>query len=543
MSVFALSLPLATKLVQQVQDERSRAAEETKQNSDVQISFKFAFKGVKPPSEENCLDGLSDIFLEVVNTSTNVYQSYIEATAIPVHGAINSNGDQVFQVIGLNLNSAKFSHASNSNYILLKGPFHLTAKFCIDQQKTQITNDSLCNINLKDGQIYDFSEYPILPGDINEDGVINGIDYSNLKLSLNSGDDIFCGKNNDLNIDGSVNSIDGNLLKNHFSQQEDESFISNQEEEFQDEPDVNTLTETPISTEIPSPTPTGQINTIISTPTSAPTKSPTITFIPTTTQYPTQTPSLTKNPTSTLSPTKTPSTTPSQVPTVTSDNNSLKIAVMADIHNNTTGLKRMMQKTKDRGSSFVVLAGDLSEDGIKKELTAIKKTADSTGIKYAAVPGNHDERRTYYDDVFGKKYQVIRFDSYKVKLILINASYFKGLGSSQKKWLETEMPECNQITCMVIMHMPLNHPTKNNIWGKYKNSSVNKKDAVWLKKMIVDNNIKKIVVGHIHQVSNYSLEGFETQIVSPIKGSKPVYGEFTFNNGQINTAIVSDSTN
>ena len=294
-------------------------------------------------------------------------------------------------------------------------------------------------------------------------------------------------------------------------------------------------TNTPVITETPSPTPTGQINTIIATPTLVPT---------TTIQSPTQTPSLTKIPTPifTLSPTKVPSPTPSQIPTITT-NNSLKIAVMADIHNNTAGLKRMMQKTKDRDSSFVVLAGDLSEDGLKKELTAIKKAADSVDIKYAAVPGNHDERKTYYDDVFGKKYQAIRFDSYKVKLILINTSYFKGLGSSQKKWLENEMPECKQITCMVIMHMPLNHPTKNNVWGKYKDSSINKKDAAWLKKMIVDNNIKKMVVGHIHQVSNYTLEGFETQIVSPIKGSKPVYGEFTFKNGQITTAIVSDATN
>ena len=463
MFLAAISLPLATRLVSQPQDDRSQAAEAITSSS--QVSFKLAFKGVK--SNYTCLSSLTKIKLEIANVPTNTYESNINASITPVSGETNTNGDQVFLVSNLALDS-KFNSVNNFNYLRVKGPSHLASRMCLNHQTTKLDEITTCDINLSNTNttVYDFTNYALIPGDINQDGMINSTDYSIVKNNFNSSSEITCNQTGDLNLDGIVNSLDANLLKDSLSKQE-EGFI--------------------------------MTSTITPNPTRTPTEDQILTDI------------------------------------------LLKISVMADIHNNTSGLKRMMEKAKNRGSSLVVLAGDLSENGLKKELTAVKKAADSINLKYAAIPGNHDERKTYFDDVFGKKYQSIRFDNYKAKILLINDSYSKGLGNSQKKWLENEMPECQQITCMIIMHMPLNHPTSDLVWGKY--SSVNKKDAEWLKKMIVNNQIKKVVTGHIHQVKNYTLGGFETQIVSPIKGSKPVYGEFLFNNGQITTTIVSDATN
>ncbi|MCW1948994.1 MAG: hypothetical protein KIH89_000910, partial [Candidatus Shapirobacteria bacterium] len=55
MSFLALSLPLATNLVKQSQDDRSQATD----TSTSKLSFKLAFKGVKP--SYNCINSLNKV--------------------------------------------------------------------------------------------------------------------------------------------------------------------------------------------------------------------------------------------------------------------------------------------------------------------------------------------------------------------------------------------------------------------------------------------------------------------------------------------------
>jgi hypothetical protein len=82
-----------------------------------------------------------------------------------------------------------------------------------------------------DGVVYDFSKYPILAGDVNQDGVINAIDFSLVKNNLSTDDELAaasagnpnCDNESDLNGDGVVNNLDINLVKNSLSYKDDEN--------------------------------------------------------------------------------------------------------------------------------------------------------------------------------------------------------------------------------------------------------------------------------------------------------------------------------
>lgn len=327
MSVFALSLPLATKLVQQVQDERSRAAESGYTS---QSTFKIAFKGVKPSyinsngDSYNCFEELNPLVLKIINNSQKIYQTDVSHSIESIDGETNSNGDQVFKINNLSL-SDRFSSAGSNNYVQITGYSFLSSVMCSDNQAGKSDNINNCSINITDSKIYNFSNYSLRPGDINQDGIVNSLDYNTIKNNFNSEENIICGQEGDLNFDGQINSLDANLLKNFFSSESDNSSeVDNATEVYLDSKttedttnteDVDmtgesesvtaevTLAVTPETTNLPTSIPTSTL-----TPTPTPTNTPTL--IPTTNQTNT-------TPISTVAPTNTPTFTPTKTPTPT----------------------------------------------------------------------------------------------------------------------------------------------------------------------------------------------------------------------------------
>jgi len=302
MLLIAASLPLATKLAQQKQDERSHAAE----NYFSQSSFKVAFKGIKPSyldengNSYNCFDQLEDISVNFVSKSGKIYQSLTSVFIEPVAGETNSNGDQIFKISNFSLNN-RFSTTGTNNYIHLKNSFSLSVNLCLDNQNNKTTNTDSCNIDLNDNKIYNFSNYSLNPGDINQDDLVNSIDYATLKNNFNSEDGIVCGQTGDFNLDGRTNSLDVSLLKSSLSLTGDElntnQFVEiylDSENELED----NTTPETEditaevtfdVTPESSSPTPT-------LTPTQFSTLTPTLTITQIPTSIPTPTPTQPQQP-------------------------------------------------------------------------------------------------------------------------------------------------------------------------------------------------------------------------------------------------------
>ena len=227
------------------------------------------------------------------------------------------------------------------------------------------------------------------------------------------------------------------------------------------------------------------------------------------------------------------------IPTIVE--NKLKIAVMADIHNNTEELKIMLNRAKDSGVEMVVLAGDLTNEGKLTDLVKIKNTLDSVGLRYAVVPGNHEYYLDNFKSVFGKNYQSIKIN--EVKLILVDNSFWQGLDEEQKKWIEVETRECQVFVCVAVMHRPINHPLSTHVMGE--NNKKAAFDASWLRELLISSGVKQIESGHLHYASSYYLEGIRTDIVGAISRERnnqsPRYTELMIGKNSIERVVVEET--
>ena len=69
--------------------------------------------------------------------------------------------------------------------------------------------------------------------------------------------------------------------------------------------------------------------------------------------------------------------------------------------------------------------------------------------------------------------------------------------------------------CLVVKHKPLNHATSKHIMGE-GNSKV-AVEAKWLLNLLVNNRVKQIITGHIHDPQTYTLGGLTTEIIGAAK--------------------------
>ena len=157
-----------------------------------------------------------------------------------------------------------------------------------------------------------------------------------------------------------------------------------------------------------------------------------------------------------------------------------------------------------------MVAGDLTINGTQKEEDGIKKVLDDGGIKYVAVPGNHDIYKKVW--LWPNKYQSQTVGNWK--LILIDNSDWRGLGTEQKKWIENEVQVCLVMHCVVAFHMPLVNNFSKHLMGEY--SPATAVEASWLKALLIKNNVRMAYSGHLHYSSDYVIDGWETVLVGAI---------------------------
>ena len=80
------------------------------------------------------------------------------------------------------------------------------------------------------------------------------------------------------------------------------------------------------------------------------------------------------------------------------------------------------------------------------------------------------------------------------------------------------MEECLLITCLVFMHMPLNHPTSVYVMGQ--DSQPVATQAAQLVKLLVKNKAALVFAGHLHLSSSYEMEGLKTTITGAITSER-----------------------
>jgi predicted phosphodiesterase len=222
----------------------------------------------------------------------------------------------------------------------------------------------------------------------------------------------------------------------------------------------------------------------------------------------------------------------------------IKFGVMADVHLDWVNFKKAIELAKSRGEKRIVIAGDLTSVGSKKELLAAKKVLDESEMPYFVVPGNHDRytgdkfKEDVFGEVFGKNYQSLKEGN--LKLILVDNGGKAGLGSMQTEWLKKEVEECRIWVCVAIMHMPLENNFSQHVMGE--GSTAVTLEAVELAKLLREAGVKEIAAGHLHYASAYEIDGVRTILVGAIAEARntqtPRFTELTVKDNILNREVV-----
>ena len=222
----------------------------------------------------------------------------------------------------------------------------------------------------------------------------------------------------------------------------------------------------------------------------------------------------------------------------------VKFGVMADVHMDWNNLKKAIDLAQSRGERRIIIAGDLTSVGSKKELVAAKKVLDESGMPYFVVPGNHDRytgdrtKEDIFGEVFEKSYQSLKEGS--LKLILVDNGGKAGLGGVQTEWLKKEVEECRVWVCVAVMHMPLENNFSEHVMGE--GSTAVTLEAALLIKMLKEAGVKEIVAGHLHYASTYEIGGVRTILVGAVAEARntqtPRFTELTMQDGELKREVV-----
>jgi predicted phosphodiesterase len=226
------------------------------------------------------------------------------------------------------------------------------------------------------------------------------------------------------------------------------------------------------------------------------------------------------------------------------EQNVSKIGVMADTHLDWDSFKKALKLAKSRGEEMVIIDGDLTSVGSEAELKAAKKVLEESGIKYLAVPGNHDLwvgdriKADLFGKYFGEEYGAVKLEG--VKLILVNNGGAGGLGEKQKQWLEGELKECRQIRCIAVMHMPIKHNFSTHVMGEDSREVTKEAEKLWQE--LKESGVKEILAGHLHYSGSYEIEGIRTYVVGAITAERnnqtPRFTEFNISALAVNSEVL-----
>ena len=118
---------------------------------------------------------------------------------------------------------------------------------------------------------------------------------------------------------------------------------------------------------------------------------------------------------------------------------------------------------------FVLMNGDLSEDGTAKQLDRAKEILKSLGVPCHAVPGNHDyqkpDNRKVYDQLFPKQlnYQFEQGGWQFIALDTTEGTKFEKVkaGKPTLDWLDENLPQLDKSKPTVLFtHIPLGEGVK-----------------------------------------------------------------------------------
>ena len=192
------------------------APTDTPNGSDSYLNMKVSYGGTV--SNPRCSGGMVS---GLIVLGDGVSALYTEVT--PVRDS-SITDKVVFQIHKLLTGFTKTSKVA----VFLKGPKHLQMKYGVNGQSAfyNKAGGELTMTSGTDSPLYDFTGYPLLPGDINQDGVINGADFAAVKGDLHKSvnpdnNEVMA---TDLDGDCVVTANDAQLLKTSLNEKQSQMY-------------------------------------------------------------------------------------------------------------------------------------------------------------------------------------------------------------------------------------------------------------------------------------------------------------------------------
>ncbi len=188
-------------------------------DADMWINYRVAFAGVK--ADRQCATNWQT---KLTALSGQIRKEY---ASVPLTRttSVNSKGEAIYEG---SFHAPGFNQA-NGVALFFKGPKHLQVKYGKTGQ-TAVYNQAGGEISLTNvantSPMLNFSEYPILAGDVNGDGMINGIDFTIIKPKAADFVEIASGGYLAEDLDGScqVNNNDIILLVRSLNEKQDQVY-------------------------------------------------------------------------------------------------------------------------------------------------------------------------------------------------------------------------------------------------------------------------------------------------------------------------------
>jgi Icc-related predicted phosphoesterase len=200
-----------------------------------------------------------------------------------------------------------------------------------------------------------------------------------------------------------------------------------------------------------------------------------------------------------------------------------KIALLSDTHNYHDQLVAAIKHiNNDEEIKFVVICGDLSDQGLQKEYTILYDMLKKLNKPVLTVIGNHDylaNAETIYADMFGEKNYTVDFGHYT--FLFFDNVFWEKNGTPDFTWLNSQASIAKEKgnTPILISHIP-------PFGDQY-----DEQNRKMHEKVVSDNKIPLSIHGHTHAYAygNVVPESDYKYLVVPAIGDK-IYYTVTFGN-------------
>jgi 3',5'-cyclic-AMP phosphodiesterase len=210
------------------------------------------------------------------------------------------------------------------------------------------------------------------------------------------------------------------------------------------------------------------------------------------------------------------------------DSKSFKVAVLADVHYHYGKLEDAVTHINaDPSYAFAIVAGDLTENGLKQEFVFFHETMARLKIPYITVIGNHDylsNGGVLYKQMYGPYNYTLVFNN--TKFILFDNNTIESEKEPNLDWFASELVNDNGYDHVIpLAHIPPYDVQMKEYRDKYH-------------ELLAQNGVPISIHGHRHDFSIEDVFGDGIKYVTISSPQKRSYTELTITAGAVEVTKV-----